>query len=233
MQPYILPYIGYYQLIKSVDVFVVYDNIKYTKKGWINRNRFLLSGRDEIFSLPLKAASDSLDICDRYISADFDSKKIINRFVAAYKNSPQFFKTIPIIERVLNFGEKNLFAYILFSLKEVCDFLQITTPIVVSSSLDVDHSLKGQDRVLEICRHLNAETYINSIGGCDLYSHEVFFDHGVDLKFLRPKFFDYQQFGGCFVPWLSVLDVMMFNSQLKISEDLIFRYDLVENKNVL
>ena len=58
MQPYFLPYIGYFQLIEAADVFVVYDNIKYTKKGWINRNRMLRNGSDMVFSLPLKKDSD-------------------------------------------------------------------------------------------------------------------------------------------------------------------------------
>ena len=56
MQPYFLPYIGYWQLLSAVDQFVVYDNIKYTKKGWINRNRFLRDGTDAVFTIPLKGA---------------------------------------------------------------------------------------------------------------------------------------------------------------------------------
>ncbi|RYE71904.1 MAG: hypothetical protein EOO81_04765, partial [Oxalobacteraceae bacterium] len=79
MQPYFLPYIGYYQLIAAVDTFVVYDDIKYTKKGWINRNRFLLDGRDETFSLPLQAGSDALDIRDRRIAPAFDRSGLLNR----------------------------------------------------------------------------------------------------------------------------------------------------------
>ena len=80
MQPYFLPYIGYFQLIAAVDVFIVYDNIKYTKKGWINRNRILLNGKDVMFSLPLKSDSDYLNIRDRELSADLSRGKLLNQF---------------------------------------------------------------------------------------------------------------------------------------------------------
>ncbi|AVC45854.1 wbqC-like family protein (plasmid) [Rhizobium leguminosarum bv. viciae] len=85
MQPYFFPYIGYFQLIHAVDKFVVYDNIKYTKKGWINRNRILRNGEDYTFSLPIKAASDSLDICDRTLSTEFDRNKLVNQIQGAYR----------------------------------------------------------------------------------------------------------------------------------------------------
>ena len=60
MQPYLFPYIGYFQLIHSSDEFIIYDNIEYTKKGWINRNRILFNGSPQIFTIPLKKDSDFL-----------------------------------------------------------------------------------------------------------------------------------------------------------------------------
>src|ERR1700680_880113 len=90
MQPYFFPYIGYFQLIDSVDLFIVYDNIKYTKKGWINRNRILLNGKDVTLSLPLKSDSDFLDIRDRELAADFNREKLVNQLSGAYRRAPYF-----------------------------------------------------------------------------------------------------------------------------------------------
>ena len=83
MQPYFFPYIGYFQLIAAVDMFIVYDNIKYTKKGWINRNRLLNRGKNVIFSLPLKNDSDYLNVCQRELAADFNRDKLLHQFKGA------------------------------------------------------------------------------------------------------------------------------------------------------
>ena len=95
MQPYFFPYIGYFQLIAAVDMFIVYDNIKYTKKGWINRNRMLQNGKDVMFSLPLKSDSDYLDVCERELAADFNRDKLLNQFKGAYRRRPVFRGNVP------------------------------------------------------------------------------------------------------------------------------------------
>ena len=227
MQPYFLPYVGYFQLINAADLFIVYDNIKYTKKGWINRNRFLLNGKDAVFSIPLKKDSDSLDIREREISPDFRKSKLLNQIREAYRRSPHFERTFPLVERIVLEKETNLFKFILNSIKEICESLAISTEIVVSSSLRIDHSLPGEAKVLALCKHVRADVYINAIGGRDLYSKEDFGAHGIDLKFLRTKAFEYEQLGGKFVPWLSIIDVMMFNSPDAIRECLESNYELV------
>jgi len=227
MQPYFLPYVGYFQLINAADLFIVYDNIKYTKKGWINRNRFLLNGKDAVFSIPLKKDSDSLDIKDREISADFKKSKLLNQIREAYRRAPYFARTFPLVERIVLEKETNLFKFILNSIRETCESLAIGTEIVVSSSLRIDHSLPGKTKVLALCRHVGADVYINAIAGQELYSKEDFSAHGIDLKFLKTKPFEYRQLGDKFVPWLSIIDVMMFNSPDAISECLASNYELI------
>jgi WbqC-like protein len=227
MQPYFLPYVGYFQLINAADLFIVYDNIKYTKKGWINRNRFLLDGKDVVFSIPLRKDSDSLDIRDREISADFKKSKLLNQIREAYRRSPYFERTFPLFERIVLGKETNLFKFILNSIRQTCESLAIGTEIVVSSSLQIDHSLPGKTKVVALCKHVGADVYINAIGGRDLYSKEDFSAHGIDLKFLKTKPFEYQQLGDRFVPWLSIIDVMMFNSPDAIRECLASNYELI------
>ena len=212
MQPYFLPYIGYFQLIEAADLFVVYDNIKYTKKGWINRNRMLQDGKDLMFSVPLKAGSDSLDVCQREVSDQFDRAKLLNKFREAYRRAPHFEQTFALLESVVKHEATNLFDYLHHSIVQVCCHLGIRTEIRPSTSVDIDHGLKAQDKVIALCQAVGATSYVNTIGGRDLYSKQAFSDAGVELQFIQPAPISYAQFGADFVPWLSIVDVLMFNS---------------------
>lgn len=227
MQPYFFPYIGYFQLIKSVDVFIVYDNIKYTKKGWINRNRMLQNGKDVIFSLPLKNGSDSLEVCERDLAADFNRDKLLNQFKGVYLRAPYFEQTFPVVESIVRYDGNNLFRFLHNSIVATCKHLGISTSILISSDIAIDHNLKNQDKVLALCKAIGANTYINAIGGMELYSKESFTDNGIELKFIKSKPFEYIQFDNEFVPWLSIIDVMMFNSVTTIKESLNCNYELV------
>ena len=211
MQPYFLPYIGYFQLIAAVDAFIVYDNIKYTKKGWINRNRLLRNGAAVMFSLPLQKDSDFLDVRQRYLAAEFDRGKFLNTIRGAYEHAPFFQTAMSMIREILEFNETNLFRFLHHSIVRTCKHLGIDTKIVTSSSLPIDHSLKSQDRVIALCEALGATTYLNPVGGTELYSEDDFARRKINLRFLRSKAIEYEQFGHAFVPWLSIVDVMMFN----------------------
>lgn len=213
MQPYFFPYIGYFQLIKAVDRYVIYDNIQYTKKGWINRNRILQNGRDTYITIPLQKDSDYLYIKDRFISSSFDKIKMLNQIQHNYKKAPYFDSVMPVINDILNYDERNLFLYIFNSVKVICHYLNIKTEFIISSSINIDHSLKGEDKVLAICKSLKATDYYNAIGGQGLYSKELFKENGLNLSFLKTNPIEYKQFGNEFIPYLSILDVMMFNSR--------------------
>lgn len=226
MQPYFLPYIGYFQLIAAVDMFIVYDNIKYTKKGWINRNRMLQNGKDVMFSLPLKSGSDSLEVCERELAGDFSRDKLLNQFKGAYTRAPYFEQTFPLVERIVRYEDTNLFGFLLHSIVKTCEYLNIKTEIKASSDIAIDHDLKNQDKVLAMCEAVGATTYINAIGGMELYSKEAFLARGVELKFIKSKPFEYAQFGAEFVPWLSIVDVMMFNP-LPVIQRQLFQCDLI------
>ncbi len=213
MQPYFMPYIGYFQLINAVDLFIVYDNIKYTKKGWINRNRMLQNGKDVLFSLPLKKDSDYLDVCQRELSIDFNRNKLLNQFKGAYHHAPYFDQTFPLINNIIRYENNNLFEYLHHSIKKICMHLGIVTKIEKSSHIAIDHSLKNQEKVLTLCKEVGANIYINSIGGFNLYSKEKFSENKINLKFIKTKPVEYNQYKKPFTPWLSILDVMMFNSK--------------------
>ncbi|MDX8411657.1 MAG: WbqC family protein [Mariprofundaceae bacterium] len=227
MQPYFFPYIGYFQLINAVDLFIVYDNIKYTKKGWINRNRFLQNGRDVLFSVPLKKDSDCLDVRERKLAGDFNRDKLLCQIKGAYQRAPFFAQTFPLIERIVRYEDTNLFHFLHHSIVKSCEHLGIMTEIRTSSGIAIDHELKGQDKVIALCESLGASIYVNAIGGRELYSKDAFQEKGIGLKFIQSKPFEYGQFGNVFVPWLSIIDVMMFNSIDSIQTCISTNYDLI------
>ena len=214
MQPYFFPYIGYFQLINAVDVFVIYDSIEFSKKGWINRNRILVNNKDYVFTLPLKKDSDFLNVDERFLSDNWNSDKIklLNKIKEAYRKAPFYNAVIVILEDALNYEDKNLFCFIKNSLIKVLDYLEIKTKIIQSSEVNFDNSLKNQDKVIAICNALKAKSYINPIGGLELYDKEVFKASGIELQFLKANPITYQQYENEFVMFLSIIDVMMFNS---------------------
>ena len=226
MQPYFLPYIGYFQLINAVDQFVIYDNIQYTKKGWINRNRFLQNGTDYLFTIPIQKGSDFLNISDRKIDSNFAKVKLLNKLRHAYEKAPFFTTTYPIIEDIIQHKQDNLFLYILNSVILICRFLEIDTTIITSSTILIDHPLSGQNKVLAFCQKLEADVYINAIGGQELYDKESFKKISCDLQFIKSDQIRYNQFAQPFVPNLSIVDVMMFNKKEDI-RDMLNQYSII------
>lgn len=215
MQPYFLPYIGYFQLINAVDKFVIYDNIQFSKKGWINRNRILVNGKDVLVSLPLKKDSDYLNIGGRFIADSFeeDKFKILSRVKNAYQKAPEFAVVFSLFEKIVKYEEKNLFYFILNSLTILCAYMEIKTEFVISSKVPINHALKAQEKVIALCDKLKASTYVNAIGGMELYSREDFEKGNIKLSFIKSHPIEYPQFKDVFVPWLSIIDILMFNDK--------------------
>ncbi len=229
MQPYFMAYIGYWQLITSADIFVIYDNIEYTKKGWFNRNRILEAGHDRLFTVPIKKDSDYLPVNKRFLSDDSETEnaRTLRIIQSSYKRAPQFQAVYPMIETCFTFPNKNLFEFIYSSVKTIAEYLDIDTKIVPSSQIDIDHdSLKADKKVVAICKALDADIYVNAIGGTELYDKDEFKSEGLDLKFIKSQPIEYSQLNHTFVPWLSIIDVLMFNDKEEVKR-MLHKYDLV------
>lgn len=221
MQPYFCPYIGYFQLMKLVDKFVIYDNIQYTKKGWFNRNRILENGIDKMFTIPLKKDSDYLDVKERFLADDYKTRneKTLRIIKNSYSKALQFKNVFPLLEEIFRYNDKNLFNFIYHSVQLLNEYLSIDTEIIISSTISVDHvNLRGQDEVLAIVKKLNADEYINTIGGINLYDKRIFEKNNIQLQFIKTKSIEYKQLRNNFIPWLSIIDVMMFNSVDQINK---------------
>ena len=227
MQPYIFPYIGYFQLINAVDKFVIYDDVNFINKGWVNRNRILNNGKDSLFTVPLKEASQNKLINEIDVNWDGAWKsKFIKTLEQCYKKTRFYLEILPIIEQTLSIDNEPVSKVIEHNLKLICDYLGIKTEIVSSSAIYQNTHLKAQERILDICSQEKANQYINPIGGLELYDKDFFEAKNLKLNFIKSNAIEYTQFKNEFVPWLSMIDVLMFNSKEKIKKFL-DNYELV------
>ena len=227
MQPYFFPYIGYWQLINAVDQYVIYDDVNFIKGGWINRNKILMNGESRLFTLHLNSASPNKLINEVQVKKDsILNKKLLRTITENYQQAPYFQNVFSIIEETLTQDEINLSKYLELHMQRICKYLNIHTELMSSSTLKKDNSLRGQEKIISICNLLNADTYINAIGGKELYSQKDFLEQNIRLFFLRTRDIKYKQFKNTFVPHLSIIDVMMFISVEDIAQ-LLEEYDLV------
>lgn len=213
MQPYFLPYIGYMQLMDAVDTFILYDDVSFINRGWINRNRLLINGQEHLFTVPLKDASQNKLINEVHLADDPKWRsKLLKTIEQGYRKAPCYQQVMPITEKIINFATDSIADLVYFSLVELNQYLGITTRLVASSSIYSNTDLKAQERILDICRQEKATQYINPIGGMELYDKPTFEESGIKLNFIKAKPVQYPQFGRSdFVPWLSILDALMFN----------------------
>jgi len=224
MQPYLFPYIGYFQLIYLVDKFVLYDDVNYIKKGWINRNNIIINGQKKLFTISLSGASQNKLINEIYIADDF--KTFIKTIRINYSKAPFFNETMELIEKILLYENRNLSLFIKNSFEILLEYLNITTELLLSSDIKKNNELKGQQKIMAICKELNTSTYINPIGGMELYKKETFKAKNIKLHLLKTNFTEYKQFKNEFMSGLSIIDVMMFNSVEEIN-DMLENYELL------
>ena len=221
MQPYLFPYIGYFQMMHAVNMFVLLDDVNYIKQGWVNRNRILLNGKDHFLTVPIKNASQNKHIIETFIHDDNNWKsKMLKTVEFAYKHAPNFNSVFPLVESIIKNPEKNISKFNLYSLTSIAKFLDIRTQIIDSSTIYKNSHLKAQDKIINICRQENKTQYINSYGGNSLYSKESFKANNIDLFFIKPGSFEYKQFSNEFIPCLSIIDTMMFVTKEKIQSKL-------------
>lgn len=230
MQPYLFPYIGYFQLVAAVDKFVIYDDVNFIKSGWINRNNVLINKKSNLFTVPLNKASSYTLINETKINLKFYNiwkVKFLRSLEQSYKKSPYFTEVYNLIENVLEIKENDLISELAVnSIKEVSKYLQLKTEICETSGIYNNKTKSGQERVLDICRIEKASQYINPIGGMELYSKHSFKEKGIVLNFIKSKPIIYAQFDNNFYPWLSIIDVLMFNPISEVNK-MINQYELV------
>jgi hypothetical protein len=190
-----------------VDTYIFYDDVNYIKNGWINRNRIVINKEVNYLTLTLEGASSNKKINEVGIGK---TDKLLKTIELSYKKHPYFLEVFPIISGILNYESTNLSKFVINANMSLASFLDIKTKLVIASELLHNQHLNGQERIIDICKTMEASSYINHIGGKTLYSNEVFKSNGIQLEFLKTLPFSYVQAGVSeFFPFLSTLDVLM------------------------
>ena len=230
MQPYLFPYIGYWQLINAVDELVILDDVNYIKRGYINRNSILINGTPYMFSIPISQASQNRLIMDTQLNfPQKEREKFLKRIELAYKKAPQYANVMPIIHDIIENPQDDLTKYTYYQLIKICEYLQIKTNFKFSSQIEKNCDLKGQDKIIEICMKESADIYINPSGGRRLYDSQRFCNKGIKLFFLdiHNSAIVYKQTSDTFVSNMSIIDVLM-SASLDTMKQLLKEYSLAD-----
>jgi hypothetical protein len=228
MQPYFFPYIGYFQLINAVDKFIIYDDVNFINRGWINRNRILINGKESFITIPLHDASQNKLINQIEILNETKWKvKILRSIEQNYKKAPHFSIVFELIYTIINKGYTHISTLNLESIQTVCDYLELNTKIVSSSTHYENKNLSGQSRIIDICQKERANQYINPIGGVELYNRKLFEEKKIRLNFIHPTSVPYPQTVNCFTPYLSIIDILMNCEPNYIKTNLLNVYNII------
>ncbi|MFA5619165.1 MAG: WbqC family protein [Weeksellaceae bacterium] len=228
MQPYIFPYIGYFQMIRAVDTFVFYDDVNFIKKGWINRNRILVNGNDYTFTVPMQKVSQNNLILESFIHSELypEWKTKFSQTLASYKKAPYYNEIHPFIQNLLDAEYNSISDLAIKTIVEISKYLGLNTEFKNSSESYQNRGMERQERLIDICKQESATHYINALGGQELYKKEDFQKEGIRLSFIKSNPIEYKQFKNEFVPWLSIIDVLMFNSKEETLK-LLDNYELI------
>lgn len=229
MQPYIFPYLGYYQLINAVDTFVFFDDVNYINRGWINRNNILQQGRPLKFTVPLVKASQNRLINEIAISEYSKWRQDFLRSVeTSYSKAPQFSFVYNWLNKFLTKDYLLISDLASESVKTIAELLELPVVFKNASSLNykTGNNQNGEQKILRLCKILRADNYINPKNGIDLYNRDLFNSENIELKFINMHDLTYSQFRKKeFVPNLSIIDVLMFNN-IPVIKELLCKYSL-------
>lgn len=205
-----MPYLGYFMLMTLVDKYVIFDDVNYIKRGWSARNNILINGQKHLFHINVKGGSQNNIYTEVIVSDDF--VKLNKTLLLSYKKAPYYEETMNVLEKIFSYEDKRFNFFIKHSYEVLLEYWGVKTDLILSSFLKNEKQLKNKDKIIDICKLLNADNYINAIGGRDLYDEQEFEKNGIKLSFLKPRLMEYPQLSSVFVPALSIIDVMMMNN---------------------
>lgn len=227
IQPYLFPYVGYFQLISAVDQFIFYDDVNYINRGWINRNKILIHNEAKYFTIPCKSASQNKLINEvKHALDDKNKRKLLRKIEFSYRKAPYFKPVFALIQHVLDYKSEYIADLAIQSIKGTTSYLGLKCFFKKSSSHYNNSGLGAADRLIDICKCEGFNNYINPAGGKSLYDKNYFKKKGINLLFLESERIKYEQFENSFIPWLSIIDVMMFNSPDKVKNNFLNSYRL-------
>jgi len=224
MQPYFMPYLGYFSLIKHTDRFILFDTVQFIRHGWIERNRILKQdGTWQYIQVPIiKPNGRDTIIKDVKINNDLDwENRIIAQLQHYKKKAPYYKETIELLTDVFSQRFDDIVTLNQVSLEKVCEYLGIkrSTEVFSKMGLDIEDATAPDEWALNICKAIpGADEYWNPIGGLSFFNRTKYENAGIKIYFQELVLTTYRQLGNEFEPGLSIIDVMMFNSPETINQ---------------
>lgn len=199
-----------------VDKYVIFDDVNYIKRGWSARNNILVNSLKHLFNISVEGGSQNNLYTQVVVSDDFS--KLRKTLEMSYKKAPFYVETMELLERVFGCEDRRFNYFVKNSFQIILNYLGVKTELLLSSELPNNKELKGQDKILDICKLLGANEYYNAIGGQELYDRKVFADNGIELGFIESTLVPYPQLSKEFEPGLSMIDVLMMNSKEEVNK---------------
>jgi len=230
MQPYFMPYIGYFSLIKHVDQFILFDTPQFIRHGWIERNKVLKPNNEPLYiKVPLQKHTRDTQINKVVINNSENWKeKILAQLIPYKKKAPYYNVVIKLLQDIFEDETESIVELNYISLRKICDYLNIKTEIKIWSEMNIGiEQVNAPDEwALNICKALDIKEYYNAIGGNTFFDKCKYEKAGISINFIETESIAYKQFSNMFVPFLSIIDILMFNSMEEVKE-MLDKYDLI------
>jgi len=212
MQPTYLPWLGYFDLIDQSDCFVFLDSVQFSKRSWQQRNRVKGPGNKSFWlTVPVQSKGRrNQDINEVTID---DTKSLeelhVQTITHFYRKAPYFSSYIDELKAILCRPYRLLVELNIDLITWLCTQIGIGGEMILSSSLNCDGT--NVQRLVSICKKLEADRYISAPGSRDyIGDDELFLLNDIELTYHSYYHPEYRQFQGSFVPYLSTLD-LLFN----------------------
>lgn len=222
MQPYFMPYIGYFSLIEHADKFILFDVVQFIRHGWIERNRILKPSEGwQYIKVPLEKHSRDMTIKEIRINNHIDWKVQILRQLEHYKKRAPFYTDVcTLLQDCFDTQESSIVELNARLLSKTCEYIGIEFNYDIFSEMDIriGEVTHAGEWALRISEALQAAEYINPIGGVEIFDKKQFEKANIGLKFIKANLREYNQKRDAFESGLSIIDVMMYNSKEEIQK---------------
>ena len=231
MQPYFFPYIGYWQLINAVDEFILADITQFSKQSWVARNRILKPQEGWQYVLvPLVKHNLGSLIREIEIKKGYNWEETIIRQLSHYKKrAPYYFSTMDLLAEIFSIKCDTISQFNYISVSKICYFLGISTKItrINDLKLNIKKNNAPDEWAINVCKeYAEVEEYWNPEGGFTFYDKQKYVDNNIKIRFIKSRNTIYNQERDLFEPFLSIIDIMMFNSTKEIKQ-MLLEYDLL------
>lgn len=224
MQPTFNPWLGYFDLINSVDKFIFLDTVQLNQQSWQTRNKIKVNNKEYLISIPIVKSSSKFDLLikDTKINETFNfaKKKLLKTIYQEYKKSEYFEKNISFIEELINFNTNSLCDYNINIIEKICNKLGIKTELIKASSLEnIDE--KKSNLVLTLCKNINAQEYYSPFNAKEYLDKdlELFNQNSIKVIYQNYKHPIYKQVGNEFISYIGIFDLILnhgFKESLEI-----------------